>query len=145
MDSVFGQKARDDLNLKPTNVIHTMAAFLDLSKVFDNALKNKLLSKLYSKFNMRGKIFPWFVIFLGDKYVLEKLKDSVSERFRLSQGFLQGFVLSRTLFSFFILGIERPDSMPDRILLDCNIWNVRFSSSTYWKNVFLQNKLYQSK
>ncbi|XP_055928038.1 uncharacterized protein LOC129959239 [Argiope bruennichi] len=106
MDQVlyFSQKIRDAHNLKLTN--HTVAAFLDLSKAFDRVWKYKLVCKLYRTFKLRGRILPWFAEFLKARYIRVKFRDTMSGKFRLSQGIPQGSVLSPTLFSFFLAGIE---------------------------------------
>ncbi|GFQ95294.1 putative RNA-directed DNA polymerase from transposon BS [Trichonephila clavata] len=100
----FSQKVRDAHNLRPTN--HTVAAFLDLSKVFDRVWKYKLVCKLYSTFKIRGRILSWLADFLRARCIRIKFKNTVSGKFRSSQGIPQGSVLSPILFSLFIAGIE---------------------------------------
>ncbi|GFY32907.1 RTase [Trichonephila clavipes] len=52
----FCQRIRHAHNRKPTN--HTVAVFLDLSKVFDRVWNNLLVSKLYKMFGIGKKAIP---------------------------------------------------------------------------------------
>ncbi|PRD19059.1 UNVERIFIED_CONTAM: RTase, partial [Trichonephila clavipes] len=85
----FCQRIRHAHNRKPTN--HTVAVFLDLSKVFDRVWNNLLVSKLYKMFGIGKKAIPL------DLRLLEK---------QTYQRVPQGPVLSPTLFSFYLTGIE---------------------------------------
>ncbi|GFW58381.1 putative RNA-directed DNA polymerase from transposon BS [Trichonephila clavipes] len=76
----FTQCVGDSQNHKPTR--YSMAAFLDVSKTFDRVWKYKLLSKCFGVFG---------------------IKDS----YKTYQVIPQGCVLSPTLFSLFISGVEK--------------------------------------
>ncbi|UYV60337.1 hypothetical protein LAZ67_1000868 [Cordylochernes scorpioides] len=100
----FTQKVKDAQNRKPTN--HTIAAFLDLTQAFDNVWKTKLITKLYKHFKIDGKAITWINDFLKNRYIRVKYNGTLSKTFKLYQGLPQGSVLSPTLFTLFIAGIE---------------------------------------
>ncbi|XP_054720777.1 uncharacterized protein LOC129230404 [Uloborus diversus] len=138
MDQVlfFGQNIRDAHNLSPTN--HTIAAFLDLSKAFDRVWKNKLICKLHTIFNISGKMLPWLADFLRARYIRVKFRDIISSKVRLSQGIPQGSVLSPTLFSLFITGIEIGDNTKKCTGLyadDIIIWSTSGSLTTAQEDI----------
>ncbi|UYV65303.1 hypothetical protein LAZ67_3003884 [Cordylochernes scorpioides] len=91
-------------NRKPTS--HTIAAFLDLTQAFDKVWKNKLITKLYKHFKIDGKAITWINDFLKNRYIRVKYNGTLSKTFKLYQGLPQGSVLSPTLFTLFIAGIE---------------------------------------
>ncbi|GFX10447.1 putative RNA-directed DNA polymerase from transposon BS [Trichonephila clavipes] len=96
---------RDVHNRKPTN--HTVAVFLDLSKAFDRVWNNFLVIKLYKMFGIGGKALPWIYDFLRNRLIRVKFNDSFSRSVSFFQGVPQGSVLSPTLFSLYLSGIER--------------------------------------
>ncbi|GFS38296.1 putative RNA-directed DNA polymerase from transposon BS [Nephila pilipes] len=49
----FGQKMWDPQNIKPSN--HTTPVFLNLSKAFDQAWRNKLVIKLFNSFGIKDE------------------------------------------------------------------------------------------
>ncbi|GFU88250.1 putative RNA-directed DNA polymerase from transposon X-element [Trichonephila clavipes] len=101
----FRQRIRDAHNRKPT--IHTVAVFLDLSKAFLNIVWNNfLVIKLYKMFGIGGKALPWIYDFLRNRLISVKFNNSLSRSFSFFQGVLQGSVLSPTLFSHYLSGIE---------------------------------------
>ncbi|GFW22054.1 probable RNA-directed DNA polymerase from transposon X-element [Trichonephila clavipes] len=100
----FSQKIRDAQNLKPTH--HTVAAFLDLSKAFDTVWKQKLITKLFDSFGNGDRALPWLYDFLCNRTIRVKFNSSMSKEFKLSQGLPQEYVLSPTLFTLFMWGIE---------------------------------------
>ncbi|GFU05444.1 putative RNA-directed DNA polymerase from transposon BS [Trichonephila clavipes] len=100
----FSQKIRDAQNLKPTR--HTVAAFLDLSNAFDTVWRQKLITKLFDFFGISDRALPWLYDFLRDRTIRVKFNTSMSKGFKLSQGLPQGSLLSLTLFSLFMCGIE---------------------------------------
>ncbi|UYV79947.1 GRIN2B [Cordylochernes scorpioides] len=126
----FTQKVKDAQNRKPTN--HTIAAFLDLTQDFDKVWKNKLITKLYKHFKINGKAITWINDFLKNRYIRVKFNGTLSKTFKLYQGLPQGSVLSPTLFTLFIAGIEEKISHKTNIGLfadDIILW----SSNTNWK------------
>ncbi|UYV65980.1 hypothetical protein LAZ67_3006054 [Cordylochernes scorpioides] len=126
----FTQKVKDAQNRKPTN--HTIAAFLDLTQAFDKVWKNKLITKLYKHFQIDGKAITWINDFLKNRYIRVKYNGTLSKTFKLYQGLPQGSVLSPTLFTLFIAGIEEKISHKTNIGLfadDIILW----SSNTNWK------------
>ncbi|UYV73432.1 hypothetical protein LAZ67_10003172 [Cordylochernes scorpioides] len=127
---VFTQKVKDAQNRKPTN--HTIAAFLDLTQAFDKVWKNKLITKLYKHFKIDGKAITWINNFLKNRYIRVKYNGTLSKTFKLYQGLPQGSVLSPTLFTLFIAGIEEKISHKTNIGLfadDIILW----SRNTNWK------------
>ncbi|GFX11028.1 uncharacterized protein TNCV_512881 [Trichonephila clavipes] len=101
----FCQCVRDAQNLKPIN--HTIAAFLDLSKAFDTVWRNKLILKMFDVFGVKGKALSWISDFLKYRVIRVKYNKTLSKDFKLSQGAPQGSVLSSTLFSMFLTGVEK--------------------------------------
>nr|XP_015906441.2 uncharacterized protein LOC107438625 [Parasteatoda tepidariorum] len=95
---------RDDQNLKPTH--HTIAALLDLTKAFHRVWKYKLLIKLHDTFNIHGNTLAWISDFLHHRSIRVNL-NTFSDPVELGQGVPQGSVLSLTLFSFYLAGIEK--------------------------------------
>ncbi|UYV68044.1 hypothetical protein LAZ67_5002897 [Cordylochernes scorpioides] len=127
---IFTQKVKDAQNRKLTN--HTIAAFLDLTQAFDKVWKNKLITKLYKHFKIDGKAITWINDFLKNRYIRVKYNGTLSKTFELYQGLPQGSVLSPTLFTLFIAGIEEKISHKTNIGLfadDIILW----SSNTNWK------------
>ncbi|GFV76773.1 probable RNA-directed DNA polymerase from transposon BS [Trichonephila clavipes] len=101
----FCQRIRDAQNKKPTN--HTVAALLDMSRVFDRVWRQLLITKLHDYFNIRGRALPWISDFLWDRSIQVKYNNCLSDPFAIRQGVPQGSVLSAVLFSLYITGIER--------------------------------------
>ncbi|XP_071041949.1 uncharacterized protein [Parasteatoda tepidariorum] len=101
----FGQRIRDAHNHLPTK--HTAAVFLDLSKAFDRVWKQKLIVKLFTFFKIDGFALPWINDFLKFRLFNVKFNNVLSDTFTQRQGLPQGSVLSPTLFSLFLAGIER--------------------------------------
>ncbi|UYV61874.1 hypothetical protein LAZ67_1006915 [Cordylochernes scorpioides] len=123
-------QVKDAQNRKPTN--HTIAAFLDLTQAFDKVWKNKLITKLYKHFKIDGKAITWINDFLKNRYIRVKYNGTLSKTFKLYQGLPQGSVLSPTLFTLFIAGIEEKIAHKTNIGLfavDIILW----SSNTNWK------------
>ncbi|GFX77180.1 probable RNA-directed DNA polymerase from transposon BS [Trichonephila clavipes] len=100
----FCQRIRYAHNRKPTN--HTVVVFLDLSKAFDRVWNNFLVIKLYKMFGIGGKALPWIYDFLINRLIRVKFNNSLSRSFSFFQGVSQGSVLSQTLFSLYLSGIE---------------------------------------
>ncbi|GIY99375.1 putative RNA-directed DNA polymerase from transposon BS [Caerostris extrusa] len=84
-----------------------MAAFLDLSKAFDRVWIQRLIVKLFETFGMGGKTLPWIYDFLRNRLIKVRFNNSLSRSFKLHQGVPQGSVLSPTLFTLFLSGIEK--------------------------------------
>ncbi|UYV69029.1 hypothetical protein LAZ67_6002109 [Cordylochernes scorpioides] len=106
----FTQKVKDAQNRKPAN--HTIAAFLDLTQAFD---------KEYGKTTI-----TWINDFLKNRYIRVKYNGTLSKTFKLYQGLPQGPVLSPTLFTLFIAGIEEKISHKTNIGLfadDIILWS----------------------
>ncbi|GFX49089.1 putative RNA-directed DNA polymerase from transposon BS [Trichonephila clavipes] len=101
----FCQCVRDAQNLKPTN--HTATAFLVLSKASDTVWRNKLILKMFDVFGIKGKTLPWISAFLKSRVIRVKYNKPLSKDFKVSQGVPQGSVLSPTLFSMFLAGVEK--------------------------------------
>ncbi|GFS70517.1 probable RNA-directed DNA polymerase from transposon BS [Trichonephila clavipes] len=119
----FCQSIRDAQNCKPTH--HTMAALLDLTKAFDRVWKHKLLIKLYDTFNIRGNTLAWISDFLHHRSMRVNFNNTFSDPVVLGQGVPQGSVLSPTLFSLYLAGIEKIPSVEMRVGLfadDIVIW-----------------------
>ncbi|GFX64569.1 probable RNA-directed DNA polymerase from transposon BS [Trichonephila clavipes] len=119
----FCQSIRDAQNCKPTH--HTMAAHLDLTKAFDRVWKHKLLIKLHDTFNIRGNTLAWISDFLHHKSIRVNFNNTFSDPVVLGQGVPQGSVLSHTLFSLYLAGIEKTPSVEMRVGLfadDIVIW-----------------------
>ncbi|GFX00816.1 probable RNA-directed DNA polymerase from transposon BS [Trichonephila clavipes] len=119
----FCQSIRDAQNFKPTH--HTMAALLDLTKAFDRVWKHKLLIKLHDTFNIRGNILTWISDFLHHRSIRVNFNNTFSDPVVLAQGVPQGSVLSPTLFSLYLAGIEKTPSVEMRVGLfadDIVIW-----------------------
>ncbi|GFU83411.1 RNA-directed DNA polymerase from mobile element jockey [Trichonephila clavipes] len=100
----FTQCVRDSQNHKPTK--HTMATFLDVSNAFDRVCKYKLLSKRFGVLGIKGKALLWISNFLNHRIFCVNLHASFSDSYKTYQGIPQGCVLSPTLFSLFISGVE---------------------------------------
>ncbi|GBO14335.1 RNA-directed DNA polymerase from mobile element jockey [Araneus ventricosus] len=120
----FAQSVRDAHNLKPTK--HTISVFLDLTKAFDKVWKNKLLVKCHDEFNIRGRVLPWISNFLNDRSFRVKYQSGISSIYRSYQGIPQGSVLSPTLFSLFVAGMEK-------MVSSCNI-GLFADDVVIWKN-----------
>ncbi|GFS37401.1 putative RNA-directed DNA polymerase from transposon BS [Trichonephila inaurata madagascariensis] len=124
----FTQCVRDSQNHKPTR--HTMAAFLDVSKAFDRVWKYKLLSKCFGVFCIKGKALPWISNFLNHRNFCVNFHATFSDYYKTYQGIPQGCVLSPTLFSLFISGVEKyvkPSQMglfADEVVLWCSDANI---------------------
>ncbi|GFX17340.1 probable RNA-directed DNA polymerase from transposon BS [Trichonephila clavipes] len=119
----FCQSIRDAQNCKPTH--HTMAALLDLTKAFDRVWKHKLLIKLHDTFNIRGNTLAWISDFLHHRSMRVNFNNTFSDPVVLGQGVPQGSVLSPTLFSLYLAGIEKIPSVEMRVGLfadDIVIW-----------------------
>ncbi|GFY29706.1 putative RNA-directed DNA polymerase from transposon BS [Trichonephila clavipes] len=84
-----------------------MAAFLDASKAFDRVWKYKLLSKCFGVFSIKGKALPWISNFLNHRNFCVNFHATFSDSYKTYQGIPQGCVLSPTLFSLFISGVEK--------------------------------------
>ncbi|UYV74867.1 hypothetical protein LAZ67_12001528 [Cordylochernes scorpioides] len=79
-----------------------------------------------------GKAITWINDFLKNRYIRVKYNGTLSKTFKLYQGLPQGSVLSPTLFTLFIAGIEEKISHKTNIGLfadDIILW----SSNTNWK------------
>ncbi|GFU81099.1 RTase [Trichonephila clavipes] len=100
----FCQRIRDAHNRKPTN--HTVAVFLNLSKAVDRVWNNLLVIKLFKSFGIGGKDLTWIYDFLRNRLIRVKFNNSLSRSFSFFQGVSQGSVLSPTLFSLYLSGIE---------------------------------------
>ena len=103
-----------------------MAAFLDLTKAFDRVWKDKLIIKLHDFFKISGNALTWIADFLQHRSIKVRLNKSLSKPFKLSQGVPQGSVLSPTLFTMYLSGIENLTSTRVRMGLfadDIVIWN----------------------
>ncbi|GFW73091.1 probable RNA-directed DNA polymerase from transposon X-element [Trichonephila clavipes] len=119
----FCQSIRDAQNCKPTH--HTMAALLDLTKAFDRVWKHKLLIKLHDTFNIRGNTLAWISDFLHHRSMRVNFNNTFSDPVVLGQGVPQGSVLSPTLFSLYLAGIEKIPSVEMRVGLfadDIVVW-----------------------
>ncbi|GFT90069.1 RNA-directed DNA polymerase from mobile element jockey [Trichonephila clavipes] len=119
----FCQSIRDTQNFKPTH--HTMAALLDLTKAFDRVWKHKLLIKLHDTFNIRGNTLAWISVFLHHRSTRVNFNNTFSDPVVLGQCVPQGSVLSPTLFSLYLAGIEKTPSVKMRVGLfadDIVIW-----------------------
>ncbi|GFV33756.1 putative RNA-directed DNA polymerase from transposon BS [Trichonephila clavipes] len=102
-----------------------MAALLDLTKAFDRVWKHKLLIKLHGTFNIRGNTLAWISDFLHHRSIRVKFNITFSDPVVLGQVFPQGSVLSPTLFSLYLAGIEKQPSVETRVGLfadDIAIW-----------------------
>ncbi|GFY27229.1 probable RNA-directed DNA polymerase from transposon BS [Trichonephila clavipes] len=109
----FCQSIRDAQNCKPTH--HTMAALLDLTKAFDRVWKHKLLIKLHDTFNIRGNTLAWISDFPHHRSMRVNFNNTFSDPVVLGQGVPQGSVLSPTLFSLYLAGIEKIPSVEMRV------------------------------
>ncbi|UYV77588.1 hypothetical protein LAZ67_15001636 [Cordylochernes scorpioides] len=92
----------------------------------------KLITKLYYHFKIDGKAITWINDFLKNRYIRVKYNGTLSKTFKLYQRLPQGSVLSPTLFTLFIAGIEEKISHKTNIGLfadDIILW----SSNTIWK------------
>ncbi|GFW38824.1 putative RNA-directed DNA polymerase from transposon BS [Trichonephila clavipes] len=102
-----------------------MAALLDLTKAFDRVWKHKLLIKLHDTFNIRGNTLAWISDFLHHRSIRVNFNNTFSDPVVLGQGVPQGSVLSPTLFSLYLAGIEKTPSDEMRVGLfadDIVIW-----------------------
>ncbi|GFT38710.1 putative RNA-directed DNA polymerase from transposon BS [Nephila pilipes] len=104
----FCRTIRDAHNFKPTH--HTVAALLDLTKAFDSVWKHKLILRLHDSFNIQGKTLSWISDFLQRRFIKVKFNKTLSDTFELSQVVPQDSVLSTTLFSMYLAGIEKVPS-----------------------------------
>ncbi|GFT10879.1 RNA-directed DNA polymerase from mobile element jockey [Trichonephila clavipes] len=100
----FTQCVRDSQNHKPTR--HTMAAFLDVPKAFDRVWKYKLLSKCFGVLGIKGKALPWISNFLNHRNFCVNFQATYSDSYKTYHVIPQGCVLSPTLFSLFVSGVE---------------------------------------
>ncbi|UYV79820.1 hypothetical protein LAZ67_18000788 [Cordylochernes scorpioides] len=94
--------------------------------------KNKLITKLYKHFKIDGKAITLINDSLKNIYIRVKYNVTLSKTFKLYQGLPQLSVLSPTLFTLFIAGIEEKNSHKTNIGLfadDIILW----SSNTNWK------------
>ncbi|UYV61670.1 hypothetical protein LAZ67_1005806 [Cordylochernes scorpioides] len=92
----------------------------------------KLITKLYKHFKIDGKAITWINDSLKNIYIRVKYNGTLSKTFKFYQGLPQGSVLSPTLFTLFIAGIEDKFSHKTNIGLfadDIILWN----SNTNWK------------
>ncbi|UYV73474.1 hypothetical protein LAZ67_10003563 [Cordylochernes scorpioides] len=119
------KSADDPKNYRPISLTN-------LTQAFDKVWKNKLITKLYKHFKIDGKAITWINDFLKNRYIRVKYNGTLSKTFKLYQGLPQGSVLSPTLFTLFIAGIEEKISHKTNIGLfadDIILW----SSNTNWK------------
>ncbi|GFU31109.1 putative RNA-directed DNA polymerase from transposon X-element [Trichonephila clavipes] len=70
---LYCQRIRDAHKRKPTN--HTVAVFLDLSKVFDRIWNNLLVMKLFKNFGIGGKALPWIYDFSRNRLIRKSDSD----------------------------------------------------------------------
>lgn len=129
------QKIKDSQNIKPTN--HTIAVFLDLSKAFDKVWWNLLILKLHDNFQIKGSALSWIADFLKARLFRVKYHETLSSWYKLHQGVPQGSVLSPTLFSLFLAGLEGVISQEcevgmfaDDIALWCSGSNIKHIETT---------------
>ncbi|GFV48983.1 putative RNA-directed DNA polymerase from transposon BS [Trichonephila clavipes] len=62
---------------------------------------------MFDVFGIKGKALPWISDFLKSRVIRVKYNKTLSKDFKLSQGVPQGSVLSPTLFSIFLAGVEK--------------------------------------
>ncbi|GFU89874.1 putative RNA-directed DNA polymerase from transposon BS [Trichonephila clavipes] len=103
--NVLGEFYKDAQNKKLNN--HTVAALLDMSRVFDRVWRQLLITKLHVYFSIRGTALPWISDFLWDRSYRVNYNNCLSDPFAIRQGVPQGSVLSTVLFSLYITGIEK--------------------------------------
>ncbi|GBO08682.1 RNA-directed DNA polymerase from mobile element jockey, partial [Araneus ventricosus] len=97
-----------------------------LTKAFDKVWKNKFLVKCHDEFNIRGRVLPWISNFLNNRSLGVKYQSGISSIYRSYQGIPQGSVLSPTLFSLFVAGMEK-------MVSSCNI-GLFADDVVIWKN-----------
>ena len=74
---------------------------LDLSSAFDTVVHQTLLSRLSSRFGVRGKALSWFQSYLSDHRQVIHVGNGQSDSFNLSIGVPQGSVLGPMLFTLY--------------------------------------------
>ncbi|GFS46735.1 putative RNA-directed DNA polymerase from transposon BS [Nephila pilipes] len=109
--------------MTPTN--RTISVFLDLTKAFDKVWKNKLLVKCHNEFKIRGRALLWISNFLNNRSFRVKYQSGISNSYRSYQGIPHSSVVSPTLFSIFVAGIET-------MITSCNIR--LFADYVIWKS-----------
>ncbi|UYV81132.1 hypothetical protein LAZ67_20000127 [Cordylochernes scorpioides] len=78
----------------------------DLTQAFDKVWKNKLITKLYKYFKIDGKAITWINDFLKIDISGSNIMELYLKPSNCTKDLPQGAVLSPTLFTLFIAGIE---------------------------------------
>ena len=85
---------------------HTLAVFLDLSKVFD-MLSHNILFRKFEKYGIRGKALEWFKSYLSERTIRVKCKvtatdiEELSNSYEVVYGTPQGSCLGPLIFLIF--------------------------------------------
>ena len=83
---------------------HVVAVFFDLEKAYDTTWKYGILRDLH-KFGVNGRLANFVESFLANRSIQVRVGSTLSDTFGLSQGVLQGNILSTTLFNIKINSI----------------------------------------
>ena len=105
------------------------ACFVDFKKAFDTVPRHILFQKLLS-FNITGKFYNSIKNMYTQDFACVNTGESLTEKFRISQGVKQGCILSPLLFNIFLSdltsALEKGESKPVKInkttMLNSLIW-----------------------
>ena len=79
---------------------HTIAVFLDMSKLFDTIKHSVLFEKLHNC-GIRGVALNWFKSYLTDRKLIVRFDNTDSDVYNVEYGTAQGSVLGPILYNFF--------------------------------------------
>ena len=83
---------------------HVVAVFFDFEKAYDTTWKYGILRDLH-ELGVKGRLANFLESFLAERSFQVRVGSTLSDTFRLSQGFPQGSILSTTLFNIKINSI----------------------------------------
>ena len=94
-------KVKNDLLMSMDKQHVTLLVMLDLSAAFDTVCHSTLISRLESKFGVKGAALEWVRSYLLGRTQRVSVKGAVSENFDLRHGVPQGSCLGPLLFSLY--------------------------------------------
>jgi len=100
-------RLQDNVLKDINNREHTLAVFLNFSKVFDMVCKNGLLHKL-QEYGISGKIYKFVEVFLSDRKMQVWVGDALSEKVIMENGTPQGSIISPLKFNIMINDLPTP-------------------------------------
>ncbi|UYV80964.1 hypothetical protein LAZ67_19002292, partial [Cordylochernes scorpioides] len=127
--NLYQKNTNEDFRKAPTRIKDLEQNWISFKNTI---IKAASCHQYQEHFKIDGKAITWINDFLKNRYIRVKYNGTLSKTFKLYQGLPQGSVLSPTLFTLFIAGIEEKISHKTNIGLfadDIILW----SSNTNWK------------